>query len=110
MPSAASAAPASDWSGRGRGTGITGWSLCGLPPDGLVHDIDGVPTTSSNAVIATPAAHANGVTAIDHVVLLSSDLGRTVESMAAVGVTRAENGTANSADDLSDRSSSGWAR
>ena len=86
MPSAASAAPASDWSGRGRGTGITGWSLCGLPPDGLVHDIDGVPTTSSNAVIATPAAHANGVTAIDHVVLLSSDLGRTVESMAAVGV------------------------
>ena len=68
--------------GRGRGTGITGWSLCGLPPDGLVDDLDGVPTTSSDAVIATPAAHANGVTAIDHVVLLSSDLGRTVESMA----------------------------
>jgi hypothetical protein len=30
--------------------------------------------------------HANGVTAIDHVVLLSPDLHRTVESLAAVGV------------------------
>ena len=32
-----------------------------------------------------PAEHANGVTAIDHVVLLSPDLGRTVASLAAVG-------------------------
>ena len=72
--------------GRGRGTGIVGWSLRGLPSDGSVHDIDGVPTTRSNAVTATPATHPNGVTAIDHVVLLSPDLGRTVESLAAVGV------------------------
>ena len=35
---------------------------------------------------AAPATHANGVTAIDHVVLLSPDLDRTVESLAAVGV------------------------
>ena len=33
-----------------------------------------------------PAEHPNGVTAIDHVVLLSPDLGRTVESLAAIGV------------------------
>ena len=33
-----------------------------------------------------PATHPNGVIAIDHVVLLSSDLHRTVMSLAAVGV------------------------
>jgi hypothetical protein len=37
-------------------------------------------------VVAAPATHANGVTAIDHVVLMSPDLGRTVQSMTAVGV------------------------
>jgi hypothetical protein len=40
----------------------------------------------SGTAAAAPAVHANGVTAIDHVVLLSPDLGRTVESLAAVGV------------------------
>jgi hypothetical protein len=72
--------------GRGRGTGIVGWSLRGLPSDGSLDDLDGIPTTRSDAVAAAPAEHANGVTAIDHVVLLSPDLGRTVTSLAAVGV------------------------
>jgi hypothetical protein len=82
--------------GRSRGTGIVGWSLRGLPSDGSVHDLDGVPTTRSrpggdigprsSAVTATPGAHPNGVIAIDHVVLLSPDLDGTVESLAAVGV------------------------
>jgi hypothetical protein len=71
--------------GRGRGTGIVGWSLRGLPPDSL-DDLDGVPTARSAAAATTPAVHPNGVTAIDHLVLLSPDLGRTVESLAAVGV------------------------
>ena len=68
------------------GTGIVGWSLRGLPPDPSLDDLDGVPTTRSDAVVATPAEHANGVTAIDHVVLMSPDLDRTVEALAAVGV------------------------
>ena len=68
------------------GAGIVGWSLGGLPSDLSLDDLDGVPTTRSGAATATPAAHANGVTAIDHVVLLSPDLNRTVESMAGVGV------------------------
>jgi hypothetical protein len=71
--------------GRDRGTGIVGWSLRGLPTDG--NDLDGIPTTASGAVPAVPAEHANGVTAIDHIVLLSPDLNRTVESLAAVGVS-----------------------
>jgi hypothetical protein len=72
--------------GRDHGTGIVGWSLSGLPSDGSLHDVDGVPTTKSEASTANPGTHANGVTAIDHVVLLSPDLSRTVESLAAIGV------------------------
>lgn len=71
--------------GRDRGAGIVGWSLRGLPSDGLTGDVDGVPTTRSEAAAAVPAEHANGVVAIDHVVLLSPDLSRTVESLAAIG-------------------------
>jgi hypothetical protein len=72
--------------GRGRGTGIVGWSLRGLPSDGSLDDLDGIPTTRSDAVAAMPAGHANGVLAIDHVVLLSPDLRRTVESLTTIGV------------------------
>ena len=72
--------------GRGRGAGIVGWSLRGLPSNGSVGDLDGIPTTTSSALAAAPAAHANGVTAIDHVVLLSPDPGRTVESLVSIGV------------------------
>jgi hypothetical protein len=72
--------------GRGRGTGIVGWSLRGLPSDRTIDDLDGVPTARSDTDIATPATHPNGVTSIDHVVLLSPDLGRTVGVLAAVGV------------------------
>jgi hypothetical protein len=70
--------------GRERGTGIVAWSLRGLP-EGLA-DLDGIPTTWSDSVVGQPAAHPNGVVAIDHVVLMSPDLGRTVESLTAIGV------------------------
>ena len=72
--------------GRERGTGIVGGALRGLPSDDSPDDLDGIPTTRSSAVAAAPATHANGVTGIDHVVLLSPDLGRTVDSLVAVGV------------------------
>jgi hypothetical protein len=67
----------------GGGDGIAGWTLRGLAVDG---DLDGIPTARSDAVAAEPATHANGVTSIDHVVLLSPDLARTVASLAAVGL------------------------
>ena len=69
--------------GRERGTGIVGWSLRGLPADG---PIDGIPTTASASTPATgPQEHPNGVTKIDHVVLFSPDLRRTVAALSAVG-------------------------
>ncbi|MBU8809001.1 glyoxalase [Mycolicibacterium goodii] len=70
---------------RSAGTGIVGWSLRDLPPH--VTDLDGIPTSPSDAPPSEPATHANGVVAIDHVVLFSSNLGRTVDALAAVGAT-----------------------
>jgi len=72
--------------GRDTGTGIVGWSLGGLPSDNTLDDLDGVPTKRSTAVTATATTHANGITAIDHVVLMSPDLSRTVDALAAIGV------------------------
>jgi hypothetical protein len=72
--------------GRDPGVGILGWSLRGLPSDGSVRDIDGIPTTGSGDGPVAPATHPNGVIAIDHVVVLSPDLGRTTASLAAIGV------------------------
>jgi hypothetical protein len=71
--------------GSGRGIGIVGWSLRGLP-DGSADELDGIPTMKSNAVVSMPALHPNGVTDIDHIVLFSPDLGRTVAALAAIGV------------------------
>lgn len=80
----------------GYGTGIVGWSLGGLPSYCSLDDLDGVPTRRSRpggdigqrsgVAASAPATHPNGVTAIDHVVLLSPDLGRTVAALAAIGV------------------------
>ncbi|MGV0812105.1 VOC family protein [Mycolicibacterium boenickei] len=75
--------------GRGHDTGIVGWSLGGLPSGVAFDDLDGIPTTRSSTsteTTAEPATHPNGATAIDHVVLLSPDLGRTVAALTALGV------------------------
>jgi hypothetical protein len=71
--------------GRDRGTGIVGWSLGGLP-DGSVDDVDGVPTTAPGDAASTLGRHPNGVVAIDHVVLMSPDLNRTIDALTAIGV------------------------
>lgn len=69
--------------GRERGTGIVGWSLRGVPSD---RPLDGIPTTRSESPAPIPAEHKNGAVAVDHVVLLSPDLSRTVAALAAVDV------------------------
>lgn len=71
--------------GRGLGLGLVGWSLSGLP-DGI-DDLDGVPTRAAEppGASAESPEHPNGVTRIDHVVLLSPDLPRTTTAFAAVG-------------------------
>lgn len=70
--------------GREHGFGIVGWSLRGLAPtDGL---LDGVPTTRSELGAPMSATHPNGVVSIDHVVLLSPDVSRTVQAFARLGL------------------------
>jgi hypothetical protein len=68
------------------GTGIVGWSLRGLPLNRAIDDVDGIPTRTSDRGTAVAGTHANGVTAIDHVVVLSPELARTVEALTAIGV------------------------
>lgn len=70
--------------GRERGAGILGWVLRGLPAD--LTDIDGVPTQRSEHPAAEPAEHRNGVVSVDHLVLLSPDLERTIAALAEIGV------------------------
>lgn len=70
--------------GRESGDGMVGWSLRGLPADSP-REMDGIPTTMSDSDAQPAGTHANGVVAIDHVVLLSPDLVRTVASLGAIG-------------------------
>lgn len=67
--------------GRDAGTkGIQSWSWSGLDGDG---PIDGLATCTAPAAIVTPGAHPNGSTILDHVVVVTPDLERTVPAFEA---------------------------
>ena len=68
--------------GRDQGTGIIGWSLRDF--DGT--DVDGIPSTPSRTEPPPPGEHPNGVVDIDHVVMMSPDLERTVAALSSAGV------------------------
>lgn len=68
------------------GTGIVGWTLRDLPPHSP-DDLDGIPTASSTTAPGEPASHPNGVTSIDHLVLLTPHLARTRDALTAVGLS-----------------------
>jgi hypothetical protein len=69
--------------GAGDGGGITGWALADLPSG--TTEVDGLPTGSVHGPPPPPADHPNGVSAIDHVVVTTPDLDRTVAALEAVG-------------------------
>src|SRR3954454_23438702 len=62
--------------GREDGKGIRSWALDGVQLDGP--DLDGLPTTPSTAGPGAPAMHANGTREIDHVVVATPVMARTV--------------------------------
>ncbi len=66
------------------GRGILGWVLRGVP-NGCA-EIDGVATIPAEAPPAEPAVHPNGVLHLDHAVLMTPDLDRTVAALAEVGL------------------------
>ena len=89
--------------GRDGGKGLVGWSLRGLEADGEQRDsaaeidLDGLPTSLSDREVPRGrpvhargviehATHPNGITALDHVVAISSDLDRTVAALQAAGL------------------------
>src|SRR4051794_31488222 len=63
---------------------IQSWSLRGVPAD--IESIDGLTTTSSDDPMPTPVTHPNGAEVIDHIVVTSPDVDRTVAALGAVGV------------------------
>lgn len=67
----------------GEGRGLAGWSLRGA---GSL-ELDGLVTTRSDAAAPAEAPlHPNGITGLDHVVAISSDLDRTVAALEAAGL------------------------
>lgn len=77
----------------GAGRGVVGWSLAAvdltgadLPAGGAA--VDGLPTrfTDPAAPGCPPGRHPNGVTGIDHVVVATPDLERTVGALGALGI------------------------
>jgi hypothetical protein len=75
------------------GTGIVSWTLRDIPAS--TASIDGLPTIASTDKGATPdgppvshppVTHDNGVEIIDHLVIVSPDVDRTVAALGAVGL------------------------
>jgi hypothetical protein len=66
------------------GQGMPGWTLSGTdgPPE-----IDGIPTAWARALPAAGAAHPNGAHLVDHVVVRSPDVARTLRALTDAGMT-----------------------
>ena len=64
--------------------GVLSWSLDGVDVAG--DEVEGLPTTVRAAAAGSPPAHANGVTIIDHVVVFTPNMDRTVQTLEKLGV------------------------
>ena len=68
----------------GAGGGLLGWTVAGLSSD----DLDGLPTTVLGDADSPPPVpdHPNGAVSIDHVVVSTPDLDRTVAALERAGL------------------------
>ena len=62
--------------------GISQWALRGDVPT----SIDGLPTTTSITELPDAPTHPNHIVAIDHLVVLTPDLDRTIDALAECGL------------------------
>jgi hypothetical protein len=70
--------------GRSEGTtGVRSWSWSGLAP---VENIDGLATEAGTNTTASPGTHPNGATIVDHVVVVTPNLERTVPAFEQAGL------------------------
>lgn len=67
----------------GSGPGLQGWELADA--DQTLADVDGISTTVTDDPAPEPAVHPNGVSRLDHVVIMTPDLGRTIGALEAAG-------------------------
>ena len=67
----------------GTGTGVRAWAV-----EGLTGPVDGLPAIDLPPEEPAPATalHPNGTTAVDHVVVMTPDLDRTVGALEAAGL------------------------
>jgi len=73
----------------GDGKGVISWALDGAPSD-----VAGLPAAAAfqpspggtTAVDPPPCAHPNGVVELDHLVVSTPDLGRTIDELEAAGI------------------------
>ena len=73
--------------GRERGKRILDWSLRDADRAGILDDgIDGLATRVSLEPPCAPAAHPNGVYALDHIVLITPNQQRTVAALEGAGM------------------------
>lgn len=63
---------------------ILSWSLRGVPEG--TESIDGLATTTSDEPMPPRVTHANGAELIDHLVIMSPDVDRTIAALNAVGL------------------------
>ena len=68
--------------GPGRGRGIVAWSL----RDARSLELDGLETRASESEPAAGERHPNGVVSIDHIVVITPDLDRTVAVLRGAGL------------------------
>lgn len=73
--------PAADEADQDPKGGVLGWELTGIQ-DG---SIDGIMSIGTDAPPAEPTLHANCVSRMDHVVIMTPDLERTTSAMRSVG-------------------------
>jgi Glyoxalase/Bleomycin resistance protein/Dioxygenase superfamily len=73
--------------GRDDGPRILGWTVRNIDIGGD-DTLDGVPTAIATSPVESPeaATHANGVRIIDHVVVASPNLPRTIDALVAAGL------------------------
>jgi len=68
----------------GPGENITAWAVAGITP---AEDIDGLRTLVPSVPATGPRAeHPNGVTAVDHIVVVSPDFDRTAAALDGAGL------------------------
>ena len=70
----------------GEAKGIRDWSMRGLAAGDGLGAIDGLPFGLPVGPAQPTPDHPNGVVALDHVVVFTPNLGRTIESLEAAGI------------------------